>query len=52
VARHDGRVSTETAWSLEQVRAMTRGLSVAELVRRFPFRFSLLVEPSSRPGGA
>lgn len=45
VARHDGRVSTDTAWSLDQVRDLTQGLAVAELRKRFPFRFSLLVEP-------
>lgn len=45
VARHDGRVSTDTAWSLDQVRGLTTGLTVVELERRFPFRFSLLVEP-------
>ena len=51
VARHDGRVSTDTAWSLDQVRGLTGGLGVAELKRRFPFRFSLLVEPGSPAGG-
>lgn len=47
VARHDGRVSTDTAWTLDQVRRLARGFSVAELRRRFPFRFSLLVRPPS-----
>ena len=51
VARHDGRVSTDTAWSLAQVRALTRGFAVDELKRRFPFRFSLFVQPTSDPGG-
>ncbi|HEX5759904.1 MAG TPA: methyltransferase domain-containing protein [Thermoanaerobaculia bacterium] len=43
VTRHDGRVSMARAWSLAEVAALTRGLPVAELRRRFPFRFSLVL---------
>ena len=43
VTRHDGRVSMERAWSIEEVRRVAAGLRVVELRRRFLFRFSLVV---------
>lgn len=43
VTRHDGRVSMERAWSIEEVRRLAEGFEVAELRGRFPFRFSLVV---------
>jgi ubiquinone/menaquinone biosynthesis C-methylase UbiE len=44
VTRHDGRVSFERSWSLKDVARLTRGLPVRELRRRFPFRWSLVVD--------
>ena len=44
VASFDGKLSTDQAWSLGEVRQMTANLSVKELRRRFPFRFSLMLE--------
>lgn len=46
VASYDGRLSIDQAWSLDEVMQLTDGLSVIELRRRFPFRFSLLLGPS------
>lgn len=46
VARHDGVISAAQAYDLEDVRAMTRGLPVSELVKRFPRRFSLILAPA------
>lgn len=43
VASHDGRLSTDQAWSLSEVVALTDGLDVVEVRRRFPFRFSLVL---------
>ena len=55
VARHDGLVSLEQAWSAGEVRRLVAGLPVAELRRRFPFRLSLVVAPAAgaaaREGG-
>jgi ubiquinone/menaquinone biosynthesis C-methylase UbiE len=48
VASHDGRVSTETAWSLDEVRQIAAGYSIEELRSRFPYRFSLLVADPER----
>lgn len=44
VTRYDGHVSLAQAWTVPEVRALTRDLPVAELRRRFPFRWSLVVE--------
>lgn len=58
VTRHDGRISMERAWSIPEVRNLAEGLEVAELRRRFPFRFSLVVkraaptEDRARPAAA
>ena len=48
LTQHDGRVSMERAWSIPEVRRLAEGLEVAELRRRFPFRFSLVVEGRTR----
>lgn len=53
VTRHDGRVSMERAWSIEEVRRLVAGFEVVELRRRFPFRFSLVVTPDrAQPAAA
>jgi ubiquinone/menaquinone biosynthesis C-methylase UbiE len=44
VTRHDGKVSFERSWSLADVARLTVGLPVRELRRRFPFRWSLVVD--------
>ncbi len=44
VTLHDGRVSFEQSWSLADVARLTAGLPVRELRRRFPFRWSLVVD--------
>jgi SAM-dependent methyltransferase len=51
VTRNDGRVSVRRAWTLREVAELVRGLPVAELRRRFPFRFSLVLPGPRRPGG-
>ncbi len=51
VARYDGLISLEQAWSLPEVGRLAADLPVLELRRRFPFRFSLVLEPAL-PGGA
>lgn len=43
VAAHDGKLSTDQAWTIEEARRLAAGLRVLELRRRFPFRFSLIV---------
>lgn len=48
VARYDGLVSLEQAWTRAEVEELAAGLAVVELRRRFPFRFSLVVEPAPR----
>lgn len=48
VTRHDGKVSFERSWSLADVARLTAGLPVRELRRRFPFRWSLVVEADPR----
>jgi hypothetical protein len=48
VARYDGLVSLEQAWSAGEVRRLVDGLPVTELRHRFPFRFSLVVAPAAR----
>ena len=50
VARYDGLVSLEQAWTAAEVERFAAGLPVSELRRRFPFRFSLVVEAAG--GGA
>lgn len=45
VARHDGRVSVQQAWGMEEVRALVTPGEVVELRRRWPFRFSLVLRP-------
>lgn len=44
VARHDGRVSADQAWSLEEVRRFAAGASGARVERRWPLRFALILE--------
>jgi len=48
VARYDGLVSLEQAWTRTEVEHLTAGLAIVELRRRFPFRFSLVIEPVPR----
>jgi hypothetical protein len=43
VTRHDGPASVARAWPLDAVRRLTAELPVAELRRRFPFRWSLVI---------
>jgi SAM-dependent methyltransferase len=45
VARHDGFLSIRQSWTVPEVRRLTGDLPVAELRRRFPFRWSLVVRP-------
>lgn len=47
VARYDGLVSLAQAWSKEEIARLANGLPVVELERRFPFRFSLVLEPAA-----
>ena len=49
VARYDGRLSTDQAWCMKDLKALTHGLPVLELRRRFPFRFSLVLENNFGP---
>ncbi len=55
VARYDGRVSLTQAWTTAEVGELCAGLPVRELRRRFPFRFSLVLDPPTgepaRAGG-
>ena len=44
VAAHDGRVSADAAWSLAEARELAVDLPLDSLERRFPFRFSLVVQ--------
>lgn len=46
VASYDGKLSTDQAWCLEDVRQIVVDLPVQELRRRFPFRFSLVLRGS------
>lgn len=48
VTRADGRESVRRAWTLPEVAELVRGLPVAELRRRFPFRFSLVLPGERR----
>ncbi|HEX3130792.1 MAG TPA: methyltransferase domain-containing protein [Thermoanaerobaculia bacterium] len=47
VTRHDGQVSFERSWSLRDVARLVEGLPVRELRRRFPFRWSLVVDAAA-----
>ncbi len=51
VARHDGRLSVEQAWSLAEVRHLLDGEEVEEVARRWPFRFSLVLAPRRAAAG-
>lgn len=58
IARQDGYVSLACAWSVQEVREAAAGAigdwQIAELRRRFPFRFSLVLVPERaevEPGG-
>jgi ubiquinone/menaquinone biosynthesis C-methylase UbiE len=44
ITRHDGKVSFEQSWPLADIARLTAGLPVRELRRRFPFRWSLVVD--------
>ena len=44
VAKHDGLVSLARAWSLDEVREWLGKTSRYELRRRFPVRFTLVLE--------
>jgi SAM-dependent methyltransferase len=46
IAYHDGVLSVRRSYGLAAVRAVTAGLPVRELRRRFPLRWSLVVEGS------
>lgn len=48
VTRHDGRVSLARGWRLGTVERLVANLPVVELVRRFPFRFALVLAPAAR----
>lgn len=45
VARHDGRVSAEQAWAIDDVRRLVGEDELVELEPRWPFRFSLVLKP-------
>ena len=53
IAREDGYVSLARAWSPDEVRRAASGVNtgwtIAELRRRFPFRFSLVMVPGGNP---
>lgn len=49
VASHDGKLSTDQAWCLEEVEQAVAGFSIGELRRRFPFRFSLVLTGNGAP---
>ena len=46
VASHDGRLSVDQAWDLGEVAELLRDQPIAELRRRFPCRFSMVVTPA------
>jgi ubiquinone/menaquinone biosynthesis C-methylase UbiE len=48
VALYDGKLSTDQAWHLDQVREMTGRAGTIELRKRFPFRFSLVMESAAK----
>ena len=45
VALHDGRLSIRRAWRFDEVRRLASKLGPIDLRRRFPLRFSLILEP-------
>lgn len=45
VASQDGRTSAANAWSFDELSTLLDGRQPLELRRRFPFRFSLLLQP-------
>jgi SAM-dependent methyltransferase len=45
VARHDGQLSVQQAWTLAEVKRLLAGEEVEEVARRWPFRFSLVLPP-------
>lgn len=47
VARYDGRLSLDQAWRLDEVRRLLATGEVAEVRRRWPFRWSLVLEPQA-----
>ncbi|MEM9290835.1 MAG: methyltransferase domain-containing protein [Acidobacteriota bacterium] len=49
VARHDGRLSVAASWSLKAVRQLAATHPILELRRRFPFRFSLVLDGRPTP---
>lgn len=49
VATHDGKLSTDQAWCLDEVQRLTSLMPVEELRRRFPFRFSLVLGTGKSP---
>ena len=49
VALFDGKLSADQAWRLDHVRELTGSSGTRELRKRFPFRFSLVLGPASRP---
>ncbi len=55
VARYDGRLSLAQAWTPAEIDELCAGMPVRELKRRFPFRFSLVLDPPpgerARAGG-
>ncbi len=52
VARYDGGVSIDQAWTLEEIAELLGPFRIVELRRRWPFRFSLVAIPLSAPGPA
>ena len=48
VASYDGKLSTDQAWCFEDVAKLTDQMPVTELRRRFPFRFSLVLQGDGR----
>jgi ubiquinone/menaquinone biosynthesis C-methylase UbiE len=44
VTRHDGRVSFGRSWKMKDIRRLFADQPVSELKRRFPFRFSVVLE--------
>ncbi len=49
VAAWDGRASVANAWSMREVQQLLGAEPPLELRRRFPFRFSLVLPPTSTP---
>ena len=49
VASYDGKLSTDQAWCLEEVRQITANMPVEELRRRFPFRFTMVLRTNETP---